>query len=93
MKDILGTTLNTGDYVAFTLYEESRMQIGQIIGFTDKQAKIRPLLIIKPKNNRSKQKLAKPYLLRKPKHLVRITDFPEEYKNMPAQWVGQLYRL
>ena len=92
MQDILGTTLNTGDYIAFSLYEESRMQLGQIIGFTNKQAKIRPLLIIKPKNRRSLTKLTKTYILRKPKHLIRVTDVPEQYKTMPPEWVGQIYR-
>ena len=92
MKDILGTKLQINDYIAFSLYEESRMQLGQIIGFTKKQAKIRPLLIIKPKNRRTQTKLSKPSLLRKPKHLVRITDVPEEYKTMPPEWVGQIYR-
>lgn len=92
MKDILGTKLKINDYIAFSLYEESRMQLGQIIGFTKKQAKIRPLLIIKPKNKRSLTKLTKPWLLRKPKHLIRVTDIPDHYKTMPAEWVGQIYR-
>lgn len=92
MKDILGTVLKEGDYVAFSMYEESRMQVGRVIGFTDKQAKIQPLNIIKPKNRRSKVKLSKPYLLRKPKHIVRIDDIPEEYNNTPAEWIGKFYR-
>lgn len=92
MEDILGETLQEGDYVAFSMYEESRMQLGQVVGFTVKQAKIKPLFIIKPKNRRVKLFLAKPFILRKSKHVVKVSSIPEEYVAMPPEWVGKLFR-
>lgn len=92
MEDIIGCELHEGDYVAYSIYEESRMQIGQVVGFTDKQAKVKPLQIIKPKNRRSIEISKKPYILRKSKHLVKITQIPDEYVSMPAEWVGKLFR-
>lgn len=92
MKDVLGAELNVGDFVGFTIYEESRMNIGRIVSFTVKKAKIEPVLLRDPQNKRADKTLAKPLVMRSSDQMLKVEQPVAELTKLPSEWVSGLLR-
>ena len=92
MKDVLGAELSVGDFVGFTIYEESRMNIGKIVSFTAKKARIEPVLLRDINNRRADKTLSKPSVLRSNDQLLKVELPASALTELPSEWVSGLLR-